>query len=651
LIDDLRKICATFAKFFYPFYLINIQTLMFTPRFTVRPWVVCFLSFCALNISAQVSYTADEKLIPYPGLFASGYNQGFFSGWNDTTLADIAAGNPAKNIQGCGTKAVRQGLYFELLRTYGQNIRVPHMQHYQKLGMVDGTALILGGGNGGSTPYPPDDVRDLTMHCPGISSHMFANMYLPIWDGGANGTPYNDQNHYAKYLYETVTTYKPYIKFWEIWNEPGYDETHDTAWRPPGDPQGNWWDRDPLPCESRLRAPVEHYVRMLRISYDIIKTIDPTAYVYMSSPGTASFLDAVCRNTDNPSGGSITAEYPKLGGAYFDGVAYHSYPHFDGSTTIDAWTQTYMRHSDRCADGMLWYRNNLQTVLNTYGYNGVQKPQKEFIITEINLPRKQFTNPVQHFGSQEAQRNYLIKSYVLAKKEKIHQLHVYLISEHKTEAEAQYEFDLMGLYNKIDNKTAQQIQKTQEGVAWKTVSDQLYNTWHDNGATFALNLPAGVRGGAFQRTDGKTCYVLWAECTVDKSEIASASYTFPSTLAVKNAQMYRWDASLGVAPTTAAALTQVQLTGDPLFIVADVSTATSAAPDVLEQFSVSPNPVQAGQDLRISYALKMQSQVLVTVTNVLGSVVLTSAEGIKTTDAQTLDLCRSARSREWLRAR
>jgi hypothetical protein len=624
-------------KIFRLFAIFATQQIISTmqiPRFMQRCITSTFLIFSALHICAQVNYTADDRMPPYTGLFSSGYNQSYYAGWVDKTQADIAAGNPALGIQGVGTKSIRQGLYYELLNVWGYNTRVAEMQHYKNLGMTNNTALILGGNNGGSEPAPPAAVRDMTQYCPGQASEMFSNMYLPIWDGGANGTPYNDQNHYAKYLYQTVVMYKDYVKFWEIWNEPGFDYTGNTGWRPAGDPVGNWWDRDPLPCEYKLRAPIEHYVRMLRISYDVIKTVDPTAYVYMSSPGYPSFLDAVCRNTDNPNGGSVTAEFPKGGGAYFDGIAYHAYPHFDGSTTIDPWTQQYMRNSDRCAQGMLWYRDNLQTVLDKYGYTGTAKPRKEFIISEINLPRKQFTNPIQHFGSDDAQRNYLLKAYALGKRERIHQLHVYLIAELRAEADATYEFDLMGLYKNISNKTAQQAEKTQSGVAWKTVSDLLHTTYHDAGATAKLNLPSGVKGEAFQRTDGKTCYMLWAECKIDKNEGASATYTFPAGLQVKNPQVYRWDWSVGVAPTTPASpMTSIALSGDPIFVVADVTSGVTE-PEALEAFHVSPNPVEAGQSVQVEYVLRTAAHIEITVTDAMGKTLQKFAEGAKSTGNQ-----------------
>ncbi|MFN4257632.1 MAG: hypothetical protein ACK4Q5_21885, partial [Saprospiraceae bacterium] len=129
--------------------------------------------------------------------------------------------------------------------------------------------------------FPSEQHRDPTQYCPGLQSELFANMYTPVWDGGANGTPYNDENYYAAYLYKIVSLYKGYVRFWEIWNEPGFDYTGGLGYAQPGSP-GNWWDNNPSPCDYKLRAPIFHYVRLLRISWEIIKTLDPEAYVVVS---------------------------------------------------------------------------------------------------------------------------------------------------------------------------------------------------------------------------------------------------------------------------------------------------------------------------------------------------------------------------------
>ena len=195
--------------------------------------------------------------------------------------------------------------------------------------------------------FPSVDSRDSVFYCPENQSALFKDMYLDIWDNGANGTPINDDNPFAVYIYNTVVNYGDYVTFWEVYNSPDFDLTGDKGWLPPGEP-GNWWENDPEPCDISIHAPVTHYIRALRIAYEIIKTLDPESYVTVSGIGFPSFLDALLRKTDNPLNGTVAPGYPLTGGAYFDAIGIKSYPHFDGSTFYfdvpsNGWI--YQRHS------------------------------------------------------------------------------------------------------------------------------------------------------------------------------------------------------------------------------------------------------------------------------------------------------------------
>ncbi|MEM9990875.1 MAG: hypothetical protein AAF738_03870, partial [Bacteroidota bacterium] len=339
-----------------------------------------FLGFFT-HLSAQVNYTANDQVPAYEGRFRPGTNLGYFPPWTDTQLANIAAGNEELGIPGVGVKAIRPALYGSFVEVYGYESRVDVFQHYDDLGLKDNT-LIVG--------FPDEAQRDTTFYCGEYQSEMYANLYEPIWDDGENGTPVNDNNYYALYLYKLIQHYGEYIKFWEIWNEPGFDYTGAKGWLPQG-LEGNWWDNDPDPCDYKLRAPIQHYIRTLRISYELIKTFQPDDYVCVSGTGYPSFLDAIMRNTDNPDGGQVTPQYPHAGGAYFDVMGFHSYPHFDGATR--EWSREindfiWYRHSDGAARGIARTQGIYQQILSNYGYDGTVFPEKEWIITECNIPRK-----------------------------------------------------------------------------------------------------------------------------------------------------------------------------------------------------------------------------------------------------------------------
>jgi len=516
--------------------------------------------FFAGSIFAQVNYNANNQVTPFDEPFLFGSNFGYNPPWQDEDLANIAAGNPALGIDGVGVKSSRPTLPGWFMDEFGFDFRLNTYAHYDNLGLKNNVCIV---------GFPSEAEQDPSQPCDGIQSEMFDNLYTPIWDGGANGTPYNDDNYYAAYLYKTVSMYKDYVRFWEIWNEPGFDYSGNCGWRQPGDPVCNWWDNDPDPCINKLRAPIQHYIRTLRISYDIIKTLDPDAYVIIAGVGFESFLDAILRNTDNPVDGSVTAEYPNKGGAYFDVMGFHSYPHFDG--TMKYWDNTiggfvYERHSDKGASGVLRRQDAYQNLLTNYGYDGVTFPKKEWIITEINGPRRQFSD---FAGSEEYQRNFIIKSAITCMKNGIRAMHVYNLAERAVYNEATGAFDLFGLYEKIKDTQPYTQVKTGEGIAYKTSSDLISGSVYDEARTNQMNLPSTVDGGAFLDPDGNYTYVLWAKTTVDQSEVANASYAFPASLNVNYLEERNWEYS-ETFESAQVDPSNIQLTGEPSFFTESI---------------------------------------------------------------------------------
>ncbi|MEL6945588.1 MAG: hypothetical protein AAFO82_23275, partial [Bacteroidota bacterium] len=370
-----------------------------------------------------------------------GTNVGYYPQWTQEQLADITIGNKAEGVDGVGITTMRPALFEHFMEQWGYDLRVKTFEHYKKLGAKDNVVFV---------GYPSDKHRDPKEYCQGVRSELFRNLYTPIWDNGANGTPYNDNNYYAAYLYKTVTLYKDYVKFWEIWNEPDYSFTANSIERPGED--GNWWENNPDPCDYDIHAPIFHYIRMLRISYNIIKTVDPEAYVAIGGIGYPSFLDAVLRNTDNPNNGQVSDKYPLMGGAYFDVLSYHTYPHIDNS--LRKWNNDikgfeYSRHTDAAVRGVLNLRNRFEEVLFSHGYDGAEYPEKEWIITESNVPRK----PVNRgFGSDEVQRNFIIKALVESQKHNIHQFHIFTLGDkidYATAKDVYDEYHIMGLFKNM----------------------------------------------------------------------------------------------------------------------------------------------------------------------------------------------------------
>jgi Secretion system C-terminal sorting domain len=534
--------------------------------------------------NAQITFNANTQQPPaYNGTFRIGMNmgQGYPSYNTDEKLATLS--------YSVGSRTLRPQLPQAFVKQWGYNIRTAAFNHYKNtLGMQDITCMI------GMEASP--DVRATEVYPCGSSSKqslLFKDMYLPIWDNGANGTPYNENNPYAAYLYNLVSTYKSYIKFWEVWNEPGLDYAN-KGWRNPGDPAGNWWDTNPNPCDYKLQAPITHYIRLLRISYEIVKYLDPTAYVGPSSCGYPSFLDAILRNTDNPVDGSVTTAYPLKGGAYFDVLCHHAYPHFDGSVRMASTAPPYYiytRHTDAAAEGLELVINNFEKVYNTRGYNGTTYPKKKWLISECNVPRQSFSpnqfGEVHNFGSDEVQRNFWAKAWVKACKIGVLQIHPYALVERKTPNEtAGYEFDRMGMF-KLGAVGGDPTAKTDGAISLNTTTLQLGNTTYNAARTAAMNLPITVNGAAFLDATGNYTYVLWAKTIVDLSENVTATYTFPTALNVGTLTKRTWDNSTTNTTITVNS-TSIALTATPIFLTPTIRIATKDAPNF--SVNIAPNP-------------------------------------------------------------
>jgi len=522
----------------------------------MQKFLVLISLFLSWTSFGQIDFTANDTIQPYEGFYRPGVNPGYHGGnWDNYSLTDLSAGNPAVGIKGAGIKAIRGGLPESFTLVWNYDAWIPVYEYYRASGLADNT-LFVG--------YAHPDHRDTIDYCPGddVETEMFLNLYEPIWDNGENGTPINDQNYYAKYIYLLAQKFGDDIRFWEVWNEPGFDLSGYKSWLQPGQ-AGNWWENNPDPCDIIIRAPILNYIRTMRITYEVIKFLRPEAYVVLSGVGNDSFLDALLRNTDNPDDGSVTSDFPRKGGAYFDVMGFHVYPSIDGS--IRKWNNNtqgfdYFRHSDAAVDGYGERISDRAILLAEYGYDGLTYPEKLLTVTEINVSRKKFGNS---FGSDTLQRNYIIKSSLYSLDHEVIQTHVYDLAERRKEADAIGEFDLMGLYKNLKTIAPYEQVITDEGIAYRTFTYLMYGAVKDDALTSALNLPQGVRGGAYTRKNGEKIYVLWAETKIDLSEDAFATYSFPAsfsdTLYKKGWDYGETDEELMVSSQ------ELSLTGTPSF--------------------------------------------------------------------------------------
>jgi len=524
-------------------------------RLTVN---LVFLTWvCAL---AQTR-TANDYVPPYTSEVFFGTNMGYFPGWTDQDLATISKGDPNKGVEGIGTETLRPALFGHFLEQWGYEARIDAFKYYKSIGIEDVVCFI---------GEPSKEQRETKVYCPeaGPSAH-YRNLYEPIWDNGENGTPVNEKNDFALYVYKTVSIYKDYVKIWEIWNEPDLADRdfkgHSMA--PPGT-SGNWWDNNPDPCEYKMRAPVFNYIRTLRIAYEVIKSLQPDALVATGGVGYPSFIDAVCRNTDNPKDGSVSEAYPLGGGAYFDVLSYHCYPHIDGS--LKKWNMAkfkhdLFRHTDKAAQGVVDAKNRFKVVLEKYGYTGGKYPKKHWILTEVNIPRKSFNDQL---GSDEAQRNFIIKSVVLSKRENIRQYHIYNLAEgspHDMQVNLT-EFNTMGAYHSLLDVPKYEMTLTDGGIAYKTSAQLLGGLAYDHEKSIALKLPNNIDGAVFSDHQGKEVTVIWAKTSIDNSEEAKAAYDLPNEWDSKNLSVAAWDYSR-TKELKKLNTSTLNLTGAPIFIL------------------------------------------------------------------------------------
>jgi hypothetical protein len=273
----------------------------------------------------------------------------------------------------------------------------------------------------------------------------------------------------------------------------------------------------------------------------------------------------VCRYTDNPNNGFVSSQYPLKGGAYFDVLSYHCYPHIDGS--LREWDNKkagfrYFRHSDAAIAGMLKQKRAFTTVLDKYGYNGTIYPQKHTIITEINIPRKAYQAFI---GSEEAQVNFMVKALVVAQMNEIKQIHIYNLADAKPAAKATDEFDYMGLFQNLDGVRPYSSVPNAVAYAYRTTSILLGGCTFDAVLTRSLNLPLGADGGAFRDKKGNISLVLWAKTTLDMDETAHLDYRLPASFHANALEIKAWNYA-ETKQNNLVLSAQIPLSSSPVFL-------------------------------------------------------------------------------------
>ncbi|WP_210520367.1 hypothetical protein [Hymenobacter terricola] len=492
-------------------------------------------------------HSAQSYVRPYPAPFGYGSNLGYYgTAWADEQLAAA--------VRAAGGTTIRVSLPEAFLEKWGPNARRKAFAYYaDSLGLRDLVCFV-------GEPAPAHRDPAAYPGCP-EPSRLFANLYEPIWNPDSTVNP---NNYYARYIYQLTQQYGANIRVWEVVNEPDYIT---------GTQNKEWLKRAPEPAETpNTLAPIYCYIRTLRITWEVVKKYRPAAYVTPGGLGYPQYLDALLRYTDNPHEGTATAEFPATGGAYFDVLDYHVYPSY--YLRRRDWRRAgrfaYTRNSDYAAAQVIEHRNGMAAVLRRHGYDGRTYPGKHFIVTETNISRR----PADwRAGSDEMQRNFGIKALVLAQKYGLRQLHFYSLAEATdapppaTPVSGPDEFKLMGLYENLNRDAPGHEKMTQLGQAFRATARLLQGLRYSDASTVALHLPVGVEGVAFAGA-GRTVFVLWAKTQTDQSEVAAATYGFPTALHLAHLVQYPWN--YAAAGTVAVPDPQrVALSGTPAFFVAE----------------------------------------------------------------------------------
>jgi hypothetical protein len=359
------------------------------------------------------------------------------------------------------------------------------------------------------------------------------NLYEPVFL--ADGT-INPANYWGAYVFKTVTTYKTWVRTWEVWNEPDWVPNWQTSQK---------WETDP-PTQSelvRFNGSIFDYVRMLRVSNEAAKAADPKAKIALGGIGYPSFLSAILRYTDNPLDGGKTAAYPNTGGAYFDVVSFHSYPVFSPGS------------SDEGVAGFLGLHDELAKRLNDAGATG-----KTFVVTETGAPHLAVGGAP---GGGEYAPNYLVKVMVAAQAANIERIDWFCMSDGKPVGASTNSFDYMGLYLDVSmlGQTSSAV-RTESGKAYRSLGKLLSGARVDNVATTTLGLPSTADGKAFRLPDNRRALVLWAR-TQGASETAAVMYAIPTDKPLQSFGLDYGETGTINELTPSGGTVMVQLAGTP----------------------------------------------------------------------------------------
>jgi hypothetical protein len=204
------------------------------------------------------------------------------------------------------------------------------------------------------------------------------NLYAPVFNGDGS---INQNNYWARFVYNTVLRYKGRVRVWEMWNEPDLTDTNG---------QGIFW--------AGTRAD---YYRLLKVGYLAAKKADPTVTVLFA--GLAYWTDrdyfpAVLDLIQNDASAAQN-------GYYFDVLPWHLYVSPYHLWSFPRWSRDEMK------------------------LRGFTKP---IWVNEANIPvcgdsavDPGFDCPKRWRGSLGEQANFVIQAYALAAAARVRKVFIF----------------------------------------------------------------------------------------------------------------------------------------------------------------------------------------------------------------------------------
>jgi len=457
-----------------------------------------------------------------PTGFRRGVNPGYYG-------SGIDRRESAQMSVAAGASSLRTPLPEYYLNQWGDNVEVADYAYYQTIGL-DRIVVFLEGPSAEHSNAPAGASNEELSH------YSPKNLYEPIFltDGSINA-----DNYWASYVARVVKNYGDYVDTFEVWNEPdqvGSNWQATTSWdsAPPKPKDLIWWN-----------DTVFSYIRMLRVTWEVVHKLHPSCRVTAGGIGYDSYLAALLRYTDEPKAGAVTSDYPDTGAKYLDLIDYHYYPVFGGGS------------SDQGVDGFLQARDGYRARLVA-----ANAGEREFLVTESGAPRYALGS---YPGGIDYSASYLLKCLTLAHYEGFVGVDWFAQGDGAKPGASMDSFQYMGLYlNYSDAMTVSDTTLSVQGQAYAWLATWLPGSAADSAALAALSLPASVRGAAFKSAKGNELYVLWAVTQEDES--ATASFSLPAS---GDVTVYTFNTTGGAKSETAhptGGVVPLSLTGLPTVV-------------------------------------------------------------------------------------